>query len=369
MRQPRLVVVGGGLSGLACALAGARAGADVHLYESRARDALVPGHVDIVPNMLRVLVGLGIADACVRKGFAYRRISAIGHRGLPLYSLDVPNLAGPRYPAALGMLRCDLYDALSASAREAGAVLHFGTSLLDLVATGARGVSMHFSDAATTHADLVVLATGTRDRLRERIFGGSEEGAGTSEWLYLHASRAAAIDEALHASSGTGTRAQVVPVNSTTVGVQLALRSPELEVTPAAVRTLLARFPGSVGALAEQIDPTQNITRRHVRPALLTGSWALGNVMVVGDGAHAFSPHFGQSAAQALEDAAVLGELLSQDLAPAEVARRWYGRRLPRVRAVMDITLRAARWDEAPDIDTDLLQLTRDLDEVVRQPA
>ena len=65
----------------------------------------------------------------------------------------------------------------------------------------------------------------------------------------------------------------------------------------------------------------------------------------------------------------ILGELLSQDLAPVEVARRWYERHLPRVRAVMDITLRAARWDEAPDIDTNLLKLTRDLDESVRQRA
>ena len=76
MNRRVVKVVGGGLAGLACALAAARAGADVDLHEARSGPIGLQAHVDVVPNMLRELVRLGVGDACVRTGFPYRRTSA-----------------------------------------------------------------------------------------------------------------------------------------------------------------------------------------------------------------------------------------------------------------------------------------------------
>src|SRR4051794_9690776 len=86
-RKRAVAVIGGGLAGLACALAAARAGAEVDLFEARPVLDGLPAHVDVVPSMMRDLAQLGVGDACVRAGFAYRRTSAIGQHGLPLYTL------------------------------------------------------------------------------------------------------------------------------------------------------------------------------------------------------------------------------------------------------------------------------------------
>ncbi|MDN4592056.1 hypothetical protein DBA29_26595 [Xenophilus aerolatus] len=50
VRRLAVAVVGGGIAGLACALAAARVGADVRLYEAGAVPIDLPAHVDVVPN-------------------------------------------------------------------------------------------------------------------------------------------------------------------------------------------------------------------------------------------------------------------------------------------------------------------------------
>jgi 2-polyprenyl-6-methoxyphenol hydroxylase-like FAD-dependent oxidoreductase len=92
-------------------------------------------------------------------------------------------------------------------------------------------------------------------------------------------------------------------------------------------------------------------------------------VLAVGDCAHALPAVFGQAGAQAIEDAVVLGELLRQEGAPAAIAQRLVARRFPRVQQVAAIAMQAARWQAAPEGDTDLLRLARSLDAVVHEPA
>lgn len=358
------------MAGLACGLAAARAGADVRIHEAQAVPGDVPSHhVDVVPNMLRDLVRLGVGDACVRAGFPYRRVTALSQRGTPLLSLDAPRLAGPSHPAALGMVRADLHAVLATAAMQAGACLRYGVHVAGLAQDRSGAMKVLDTGGDGMVADLVVLASGGAGALRAQVFGSEPVAPASNEWLYFLARRPYGLDEAIHAATGTGERVHVVPVNSSIVGVRLSARRPLPAVTPESVRAAMARFPGALGALAEHMDASQPVVRRLIRPALLDAPWTRGRVMAVGDCAHALPPHFGQAAAQALEDAIVLGELLRPGRAPADVAQAWFERRHPRVKQVMSIAMRAAHWDEAPDIDTDFLRLSRELDEVVRTPA
>src|SRR5206468_12245922 len=129
----------------------------VDRHEARSGPLGLQAHVDVVPNMLRELVRLGVGDACVRTGFPYRRTSAVGQRGLPLFSLDAARLAGPSYPAALGITHADLHTLLAGAATQAGARLHQGARIAQF-------------DPARPGADLVVLACGPADALREQVF-------------------------------------------------------------------------------------------------------------------------------------------------------------------------------------------------------
>jgi 2-polyprenyl-6-methoxyphenol hydroxylase-like FAD-dependent oxidoreductase len=369
VKRRAVAVIGGGLAGLACALAAARAGAAVELLEERPEIGNTASHVDVVPNMLRDLVLLGVGDACVRAGFPYRRTSAIGQRGTALFSLDADRLAGPRYPAAMGITQASLQAVLADAAAQAGVVVRAGARVLDVEHAADSGARVVVAGCEAVQADVALLACGARGGLRERVFH-AEALPGAGESFHFLARRPRGLDDALHAASAAGDRAHVVPVSGSLVGVRLATRSPHAFLETGALRTLLARFPGPVGTLATHVEDGAAIAPRAAKSGLLPQPWARGAVIAVGDCAHALPPHFGQSAAQGIEDAVVLGQLFAQgpdDL--AGLSQAYLQRRVPRVQQVLAITLQAARWDFAPHGGTDFLELARSLHLAVREPA
>jgi 2-polyprenyl-6-methoxyphenol hydroxylase-like FAD-dependent oxidoreductase len=362
-----VTVVGAGLAGLACALAAARAGATVELHEERATTSVAAAPVDVVPNMLRELVRLGVGETCVRAGFPYRRTSTIGQRGAPLYAMEAARLAGPRYPAALGITSARLEAVLAEAAQAAGVVIRRASRVLLVEDTG-HEAHVILAGSAPVRTDLAVLACGTHSGLRERVFVADALPAG-AESLHFLARRPLGLDEALQGATETGERAHVVPVSGSEVGVRLACRRAAGPVDAAAVRQLLARFPGAIGTLAAHVDDLTQVAQRSAAPGLLAPPWARGAMVAVGDCAHALPPQFGQSPAQGIEDAVVLGDLLAMAGSLRTLASAFDVRRAARVRQVMAITLQAARWDATPEADTDHLRLARELDQLLQQPA
>lgn len=361
-----IAVVGAGLAGLTCALAAARAGASVDVYEAAAHSQAAAAHVDVVPNMVRELARWGVVAQCVRAGFPYRRRLVLGQDGHQLLAIDAPRLAGDHYPAALGITQQALHGVLLEAAVSAGARFHWGQPVRLIEEQDGQG-ALHFDAAAPVRAQLVALACGARAALRQSIYGDVPdlEEVGPA-WRYLLASRPARLDDALLATGPGGRKAQVVPVSAAQAGVQLRLAEAPADSDLAAV---LASFTGPVGALVPSQGAAAGTAARAVRVGMLPEAWHRGPVMAVGDCAHALAPHFGQAAAMAAEDAVVLGELLAAGLSPAPLIDAFARRRAPRVRQVMQITLQAARWDIAPQPDMDLQALWRQLTQIVAQPA
>jgi 2-polyprenyl-6-methoxyphenol hydroxylase-like FAD-dependent oxidoreductase len=163
----------------------------------------------------------------------------------------------------------------------------------------------------------------------------------------------------------------LVPVRHDQAGLALTEPSaPSTGIAPAAhLRDTLSAFAPRLRALAARLDDTTPITRRPARSALLETPWHRGAVLAVGDCAHALPPHFGQAAAQAVEDARVLGDLLGAAASRTELFEAYERRRVGRVRRVHELAATAARWDLQPDSAADLNLLMERLAQTVAQPA
>jgi 2-polyprenyl-6-methoxyphenol hydroxylase-like FAD-dependent oxidoreductase len=104
------------------------------------------------------------------------------------------------------------------------------------------------------------------------------------------------------------------------------------------LRTFHAPFRALVGATPEADMRLDDLRRRDP-----LSTWGQGPVTLLGDAAHPMLPHAGQGAAQALEDAVLLGHALQ---APAQIAaglRRYEAARLERTRAIVELSGRNAR--------------------------
>jgi len=91
------------------------------------------------------------------------------------------------------------------------------------------------------------------------------------------------------------------------------------------------------------VDPSQvNYTQFQVH--LLDGPWHRGRVVLIGDAVHCCPPTLAQGAAQALEDALVLSELLTtRATLDDDLLASFSARRLPRARTVAQASVQLCR--------------------------
>jgi len=367
MTPRHVIVVGAGVAGLACALACARSGARVELVEARSDVGHVPAHIDLAPSLLRDLAYLGVAEACVQRGFAYSGLAVVDEHGDEAFHVPTQRLAGQQLPPAAGIALDDLLDVLATAAAQSGATIHRGWS----VRAVAPDCGRVFGDNGREFvADLVVLAAGAESPLASSLFGAAQPGPLRHVWWHALLPRPAWLDRATWMAGSVGRRLSLVPVGMARAGVAVVGAVPPGDAADAGALARVLKTWGSLPRrIAAAIEPSAPTALRWVTSALREAPWHRGVVLCVGAAAHSVAPPFGQSAAQALEDAVVIGELLGGDHERAVLLRRYSERRFARAQRLHELTERAARWVAHPEPATDLLQLAREIDSLVAQPA
>lgn len=364
-----VLVVGAGLAGLACALACARAGARVQVLElsPAGGQAAIAAHVDLVPNLLRALDGLGVARDCVGRGFAYNRVAVVDEHGRVGFELPFQRLAGVHLPPAAGVQLEDLLSVLRSATDGAGVVVRPGCAVRSVDADAGR---VETEGGASFGADLVVLATGAESALVDGLFESERHVEWPHDWWYAMVPRPAGLDQPTLVAGLPGRRLFIVPTGMCRAGVVvLHSGSSDGPVDGAAMkRTLLAwgPLPKRVAASMTQDTPTVRY-RASGRP--LAGAWHRRTVLCVGAAAHPLSPLFGQGDAQSVEDAVVLGELLAAGLARDELLDRFMARRAGRILRAHALAARATRWISQPEPATDLLALAGEFADFAARPA
>jgi 2-polyprenyl-6-methoxyphenol hydroxylase-like FAD-dependent oxidoreductase len=367
----QISVIGAGLAGLACALAAAAEGVAVEVFEASAQLPRVEAQVEVVPNMLRGLVALGVGEQCVRAGFPFHQMELVDQRGRTQMQVTIPRLAGARYPAALGIRLEDLQRILLAAARDNGVRVHWGCAV-GFVA-GAGGSVLLAADGVELPGDVVLAASGAEAALRRQLFPLAPEPTLLAQgWWYLLVKRPLRLNGSRIAIGPGRRKVVMVPVRADLAG--LAYIHPEgsvpADTAPAGyLRQALAAFPEMEQGVARQLSDSTPVAIRPVRAGLLPQPWYSGRVLAVGDCAHAIPPHFGQSAAQSVEDALVLRALLATNVGWQELMQSFSERRGARAGAVHALASTAARWDLSPDDATDFLALSKQLTRLSAEPA
>ncbi|MBT9487646.1 MAG: hypothetical protein IV093_09075 [Rubrivivax sp.] len=371
LRVHHIAIAGAGLAGLAASIAAANAGVRVDLFEHAGCVAPMPAHIDVVPNLVRDLAALGVAEACLQRCFAYQGMAVVDAEGRTIDTIPTPNLAGARLPAAFGMVYGDLLGVLLAAAEARGVRVHWRAGLRSAQVHGAQ-VQAVTGDGAEWQGDLLVLAgasnvAGVEQPLQDRFVSLPQC------WDFVLLPRPQAIERSTWVIGAAGRKALVVPVDVARVGVaclrdERAHRTAD-QVTAAALRDRLAGGGPLLAAIGSALPPDAPVIGRPVRFGLLEGPWHAGAALRIGSSAHLLPPHFGQAAAQSMEDAVVLGDLLREGLGRTGLLATFTARRAHRAALVHAITAQAARWDLEPTPTTDLQALARALAPIVAQAA
>ncbi|OLT23904.1 salicylate 1-monooxygenase [Actinomadura sp. CNU-125] len=294
----RAVVIGGGVAGTASAIALARAGADVTVYEAYDDPAgPVGSFVSLAVNGLRALDALGCLASVQAAGFAVERQRMWSGRGRLLG--DVPR--GRRSDDALRsvtIMRADLVGVLRREAVRCGA----------RVVTGER---VAVGDPAVADADVVVGADGIWSATRRALDPAAPEPVYAG--LYSVSGTATAAPDGAHGFNMVMARAGAfifLPAPDGTVWWSAQVAAPREPSDPAAVG------PGELLELFRDDEPAATVLRHASGVTAATPLHVLapvarrqdGRTALIGDAAYPVGA--GQGASMALEDAVVLGREL-----------------------------------------------------------
>lgn len=349
-----VAVVGGGIGGLCAAIALAARGVRVRVFEQAPGFGRVGADINLTPNAVRALDGLGVGEA-LRETAAQptHRISRTWDTGEETSRLEMAQAAQSRYGSPqLTMHRADLLAVLE-DALPPG-VLRLGRRLSG-VAESADGVSLTFDDGSTETAGLVIGADGIHSVVRTAVVGTEHpEFTGVVAFrAVVPADRLAEVPNlgAFTKWWGPNPETQIVtfPLNRGrdifvfATAPQDSWRE-ESWTTPGDVdelRAMYADFHPEARALLAAADEVLK-SALYVRDPL-TG-WSTDRLTLLGDACHPMMPFMAQGAGQAIEDAVVLARVLTElDVEPGQALRAYEAERLDRT-AQIQIGSRGNAW-------------------------
>jgi salicylate hydroxylase len=344
------VIVGGGLSGLAMAVALRRRGAGVIVLERRAAPPVEGAGIQIGPNGSHMLRRLGVFDAVAATAVEQQAISVRrAGRPTPLASLPLGLWLRNRHGAPyLTALRAQVQQVLLDAARSAGADIRFGIDVAR-VTQRADAAAVMTSTGVAIEAAGIIGADGVWSRVRTLVFDGAVPKA--TGRIAIRGLVARPVEE-----PGAGTvsvtlapqahlvrypvTAQDLNIVIITKGTQASARWSE-PVSPSDVARLLAAFDPQYAGYAHE-----NASWRQwplvEAPQLKT--YAQGRVVLIGDAAHAMMPFLAQGAVMAFEDAVVLADAIGQwSDDPATAFQAYSAARLVRTQRVVMAAQRNGR--------------------------
>lgn len=323
-----MLICGGGIGGLATALAAARAGWNAELLEQSPVFGEVGAGIQLGPNVVRVLQGLGVGDALRRVAAFPERLEVRNATSTELLGvLPLGKTAEQRYGAPyVSIARADMHSLLLDAVRAQGGVgLHLDSRVI-AISQDAQRVQVQTVQDHSFEAPLLVGADGLWSQVRKQVLEHDVAPRVTGHLAF----RAMLPQSELPPSL----RSQVVT----------AWMGPDFHAVHYPVRggewlNVVCIVHGTVSGDPQSWDHSANANELRSRMALARGtlhdlihsinSWRLwplsdrapmasaaehakGRIALLGDAAHPMRPYLAQGAGMAIEDAAALAQCIRE---------------------------------------------------------
>nr|WP_249139015.1 FAD-dependent monooxygenase [Actibacterium sp. MT2.3-13A] len=339
-----ITVLGGGIAGLTAAIALARRGACVTVFEQAEAIGEVGAGLQISPNGAAVLCALGMGEALARLG---QRAAAVSLRdfaaGREVVRLDLSGAAGPYY----FVHRADLVGMLADAARAEGVKLRLLQRIAS-VRVGAGGASLTTAQGAVVNARLLIGADGLHSVVRGALNGADQPFfTGQVAWRALVPAAGDVAPEA-RVYMGPGRHLVCYPLRGGKLINLVAVQERENWADegwhhpddPANLRAAFAGFGAEVQALLARVEEVYlwGLFRHPVAPV-----WHRGAAAILGDAAHPTLPFLAQGANMALEDAWVLASTLAAHDSTEAALAAYQAARQERCARIVEAASRNAR--------------------------
>ncbi|MGB8819429.1 MAG: FAD-dependent monooxygenase [Rhizobiaceae bacterium] len=350
--KPRILITGAGIAGLTSALAFARRGFTVDVFEQAGELSEVGAGLQLSPNATRVLDALGVFPRLLATATVTKSIDLIDARSAAvLLGLDTSQMAAQTGYPFLAIHRADLQSALLSTVMETRGVRLFTGLRCAQARQSAHGVEIDLEGGEqiqTVSGDLLVGADGIWSRTRSFVRASSEPvfSGYTAFRTTVDASTLPPALSRLLSGQRVGAfltkDAHLVAYplrQSRRLNLVMIARGQEDQkgwdhpFDAAILAKALEKLDPSIQSFLTGISDWRSWPLHACNPR---GAWTDGRIALVGDAAHAMTPFAAQGACMAIEDAAVLAKCVAvQPDAIAKALAAYEAKRKPRVAKVV----------------------------------
>ena len=336
----RVLVIGGGFSGMSAAIQLRKLGCHVDLVEIDAGWRSYGAGISLGGATLRAFGTLGILDAFLQHGAGSDGVDLFLAHGQPIGSIPTPRIVGPDVPGSGAILRPVLARILAEATRASGTNIRLGCSFTAM-SQDAEGVDVTFTDGQSQRYDLVIGADGLYSQVRQALFPQAPTPQYTGQAVWRAVLRRPPEVQRAMMWLGPKVKTGVNPVSKEEMYLFVTEdRATNDRVDPAQfpqmLADLLAPFAAPLmQAVRAQINSHAQIVFRPIESLLMPQPWYSGRVVLIGDTVHATTPHLAAGACIGIEDALVLAEELARADSVSAAFAAYGARRWERCRMVV----------------------------------
>ncbi len=340
-----VIIVGGGIGGVATALACAFRGIRVTVLERHGEFGEVGAGLQVGPNAWRVLSDLGVLDSLVQRvvlpgRWALRDITT----GQEIFALPFGAAFEERYGAPYAVMhRGELLTALLAACRATGLVTALAGKEITHISQDAGSVTAHSADGEAFTAQAAIAADGLRSTIRAQLL--DDDAPLVSDYVVYRGPgpRPEGIEDAVMLYVGDGMHYMQYPISGGTMVNRVAsfksTRGAPLSDDWGTPDELVEKFAGATAHVRTAVAQLDTSRRWPLCDRKPRSGWARGRVVLLGDAAHPMNQYLAQGACQALEDAVVLARSLADTPGdPVAAFKSYEEERFPRTSAIQEYT-------------------------------
>jgi 2-polyprenyl-6-methoxyphenol hydroxylase-like FAD-dependent oxidoreductase len=350
----KALIIGAGIAGPVAAIFLRQAGYEAELFEAWPWSTGIGGGLQIAPNGMHVLAELGLADEMIRRGSIAESFDFYSQSGRLLGSVN-RNMEARFGQPAVNMCRATLNEALINKAWCSNVELHFEKRLAAIEDRSDRRVVVHFVDGSTAEGDFVIGADGVHSAVRSHVVPDGPRPfdtglIGFGGFVPREVLAAHPIGQRVETTFGqSGFFGYGFCSSDPADGVMWWSTQPSHGADAAAWRAMseeaikqhLQNFHrGWHDPIPRILEAAENIVVTDTLDVATLPVWSRGRALLIGDAAHATSPHAGQGASLALEDAMRLGKLMSREQELALTFQNFEAERRPRAEKVVALARR-----------------------------
>jgi 2-polyprenyl-6-methoxyphenol hydroxylase-like FAD-dependent oxidoreductase len=323
-RPRKALIIGAGIAGPVVALFLKRAGIDAAVFEAWPYSTGIGGGLQIAPNGMHVLAELGVASEMISRGSVAESFQFYSRNGAKIAAIN-RNMQARFGQPAVNMQRATLNEVLVDRAWSGGVELNFERRLARIEDRADKPIVAYFTDGSSVEGDFLIGADGVHSLVRQHVVPNGPKPFDTGLVNFGGFLRRAVLEAA-----GIGPRIEATFGRSGFFGYGYCSPDPDQGamwwstqpsngIDAATFRAMDQRtlkqqlrdfHAGWHDPIPQILDAAENILVTDTLDVATLPTWSRGRTVLIGDAAHATSPHAGQGASLALEDALRLTRLI-----------------------------------------------------------